>query len=156
MQDVLSEKLHPQIQSLSDAKMAKIKDMMKIRVHFYHDLNHHTYFFEQPKYDTERAAKFLKKLSQPKEVKVEILGALIDLFDEIKDDAVSSYTINDICSEYLRKNEGRGWKNEDVFFLLRYAISGNPVGAPTGEICEVIGLQQVILRCHKTIEYLNQ
>ena len=78
MQDVLSEKLHPQIQSLSDAKMAKIKDMMKIRVHFYHDLNHHTYFFEQPKmddpmrilkisfgpkYDTERAAKFLKKLS---------------------------------------------------------------------------------------------
>ena len=68
------------------------------------------------------------------------MGALIDLFDEIKDDAVSSYTINDICSKYLRENEGRGWKNEDVFFLLRYAISGNPVGAPTGEICEVIGL----------------
>lgn len=63
MQDVLSEKFHAQIQSLSDSKMAKIKDMMKIRVHFYHDLNNHTYFFEQPQYDTERAAKFLKKLS---------------------------------------------------------------------------------------------
>jgi transketolase len=30
-------------------------------------------------------------------------------------------------------------KNEDVFFLFRYAMTGNPVGAPIGEISEVIG-----------------
>ena len=83
------------------------------------------------------------------------MADLIKLFDELKDDGVKSETINSICTEYLHQNQGRGWKNEDVFFLLRYAISGNPVGAPTGEICEVIGLEQVILRCHKTIEYLN-
>jgi len=23
-------------------------DMMKIRIHFYHDMNNHTYFFEKP------------------------------------------------------------------------------------------------------------
>ena len=84
------------------------------------------------------------------------MGELLKLFDGIKEDGVSCETINEICTAYLQENEGRGWKNEDVFFLLRYAISGNPVGAPTGEICEVIGLEQVIQRCHKTIEYLNQ
>jgi len=57
---------------------------------------------------------------------------------------------------YLYENRDRGWKNEDVFFLLRYAISGNPVGAPTGEIGAVIGLQQMILRCGNAIDYLQK
>ena len=55
---------------------------------------------------------------------------------------------------YLFENQDRNWKNEDVFFLLRYAISGNPVDAPTGDIGEVIGLNQIIKRCQNTIEYL--
>lgn len=33
----------------------------------------------------------------------------------------------------------KGLKNEDVFFLFRYAMTGNPVGAPIGEISDVIG-----------------
>jgi len=33
-----------------------------------------------------------------------------------------------------------------VFFLVRYAITGNPVGAPIGEIGEVIGKEQVLAR----------
>jgi glutamyl/glutaminyl-tRNA synthetase len=37
-------------------------------------------------------------------------------------------------------------KNEDVFFLFRYAMTGNPVGAPIGDISEVIGKQQVLER----------
>ena len=52
---------------------------------------------------------------------------------------VTSDEINKICSMYLYENRDRGFKNEDVFFLLRFAVTGNPVGAPTGEICEVIG-----------------
>jgi hypothetical protein len=67
---------------------------------------------------------------------------------------ISNDTINKICSMYLFENSDRGWENQDVFFLLRYAISGNPVGAPTGEIGEVIGLKQMIQRCDKTISYL--
>lgn len=37
-------------------------------------------------------------------------------------------------------------KNEDVFFLFRYAMTGNPVGAPIGDISEVIGKEQVMIR----------
>jgi hypothetical protein len=41
---------------------------------------------------------------------------------------------------YLYENaKKKNLKNEDVFFLLRFAITGNPVGAPIGEICEIIG-----------------
>ena len=56
---------------------------------------------------------------------------------------------------YLFENKDRGWKNEDVFFLLRYALTGNPVGAPTGEIGEVIGMKAILQRCQNSIEYFN-
>ena len=57
---------------------------------------------------------------------------------------------------YLFENQDRKLKNEDVFFLLRFAITGNPVGASTGEICEVIGLSEVVSRCHNAIDYLKK
>ena len=60
-------------------------DMMKIRIHFYSDLNLHTYFFEQPRYDSEIGLKFLKKLKQPNDVKCEILADLITLFEKHDD-----------------------------------------------------------------------
>ncbi len=46
---------------------------------------------------------------------------------------------NKICSMYLYENQDKAYKNEDVFFLLRFAVSGNTVGPAVGEICEIIG-----------------
>ena len=43
--------------------MLLIMDTMKKRIHFYKDLNNHTYFFEEPVYNNPQAEKFLKKLS---------------------------------------------------------------------------------------------
>lgn len=39
-----------------------------------------------------------------------------------------------------------GLKNEDVFFLLRFVVTGNHVGAPIGDICEIIGLKETLKR----------
>jgi glutamyl/glutaminyl-tRNA synthetase len=135
-------------------------DMMKIRIHFYGDLLNHTYFFEEPTYDTPRAQKFLRKLSnQPNETKCEILNDLITILKsgrvDANNDIVSADEINKICSMYLYENKDRQFKNEDVFFLLRFAITGNPVGAPTGEICEVIGFKQILSRCRIAVDYLK-
>ena len=47
--------------------------------------------------------------------------------------------VNKDCSMYLYENQSKNYKNEDIFYLLRYAVSGNPVGAPVGDICEIIG-----------------
>jgi len=49
--------------------------------------------------------------------------------------------MNRVCSEYLFKE--KIYNNEDVFYLIRFALSGNPVGAPMADIAEVIGKQQV-------------
>jgi hypothetical protein len=48
--------------------------------------------------------------------------------------------MNKSCSEYLF--EKKTLNNEDVFYLLRFALTGNPVGAPIGEIAEVIGKKE--------------
>ena len=68
---------------------------------------------------------------------------------------IAKEQINRICSLYLFENKDKKLKNEDVFFLLRWAVSGNPVGAPTGEICEVIGLAEVLDRCQNALQFLK-
>ena len=54
----------------------------------------------------------------------------------------------------MKDNKGK-FKNEDVFFLLRYVITGNPVGAPVGEICDIIGRDTVIKRLKAAHEHIS-
>jgi len=44
-------------------------DLMKIRIHFYKDMQNHTYFFTEPDYEGEISEKMVKKLKQPHETK---------------------------------------------------------------------------------------
>jgi hypothetical protein len=57
--------------------MTMIMDMMKTRIHFYHELLTHTYFFEEPTYQGAASAKFLRNLKRPNKEKIEILNDLI-------------------------------------------------------------------------------
>ena len=74
--ETIDSSLHSKVRQTSDAKLIKIMDMMKPRIHYFKDLKNHTYFFEQPSYTDARSIKFFKKLSQPNEVKIEILEDL--------------------------------------------------------------------------------
>jgi len=68
---------------------------------------------------------------------------------EISKENFEADALNKACSIYLYEQNRRpdfNYKSEDVFFLFRYAMTGNPVGAPIGEISEVIGKEQVIKR----------
>lgn len=56
---------------------------------------------------------------------------------------------------YLFENKAQGYKNEDVFNLLRFAISANPVGAPVGDICDIIGKKTVIKRIDNALENIK-
>jgi len=51
--------------------------------------------------------------------------------------------------------EEKGIKNEDVFFLLRFAITGNPVGAPVGDICEIIGAEAAKRRIKNAEQFIT-
>ena len=57
--------------------------------------------------------------------------------------------MNKTCSEYL--HEMKTFNNEDVFYLIRYALTGNPVGAPIGEIAEVISRKEVQRRVEQAV-----
>lgn len=58
----LPEDVHEQIKKLSDEKMGKIMDLMKVRIHFFRDMAQHQYFFVKPVYESEIAEKFFTKL----------------------------------------------------------------------------------------------
>ena len=56
---------------------------------------------------------------------------------------------NVLISSLTREVEGkkRGYKpsaDEDIFYLFRFAMTGNPVGAPIGDISEVITRKAVV------------
>lgn len=115
-------------------------ELMKIRIHFFKDMKNHTYFFTDPIYDSAVAEKFMSKLKQPDLVKRSILTDLSMIIAQIPQAEFQASEISKSCTKYLKENaSGLGFKNEDVFFLLRFAITGNPVGAPVGDICEIIG-----------------
>lgn len=59
---VLPKRFHSKIRGMSDSKMLKVMNMMKSRINFYEDISNHTYFFEEPEYDSAGALKSLKKL----------------------------------------------------------------------------------------------
>ena len=64
------------------------------------------------------------------------------------DKEFSPDVLNKECSKYLfeQSKTGNALKSEDVFFLVRFALTGNPVGAPIGEISEVIGRKATLER----------
>ena len=63
--------------------------------------------------------------------------------------------LNKECSIYLYENKDKGYKNEDVFGLIRFSITGNPVGAPVGDILEIIGKEQTMQRLDNAIEFFS-
>lgn len=69
---------------------------------------------------------------------------------------VNADIVSKTCSLYLYENRDRGYKNEDVFFLLRFALSGNPVGGPTGQIADVLGIEELLSRIELCLEHLRK
>lgn len=45
--------------------------------------------------------------------------------------------------------------NEDVFSLIRFAIASNPVGAPIGDISEIIGQEALLKRIDNAIYFIE-
>jgi hypothetical protein len=58
---------------------------------------------------------------------------------KIDESRFNADTVNKECSLYLYEQRDHNYKNDDVFSLLRFSITGNPVGAPVGDIVEIIG-----------------
>ena len=133
-------------------------DMMIPRIQFYHELANHPYFFEAPDYSTGFSPKFKKWVMTSKERVNKTLTDLAEWLNTIDKSDFKWTPFNKICSEYLAEQNQAGaeMKSEEVFFLLWYAITGNPVGAPVGEVIEVVGKTQTIERIESAWDHLNE
>jgi len=61
--------------------------------------------------------------------------------------------MNKACSVYIyeKNTSGETIKNEEVFSLLRYVVTGNPVGPPVGEVLDVLGKKIFMSRIENAI-----
>lgn len=130
----IPERLHEQVRKYEYKSLAKIMDQMIPRIHFYSDLANHLYYFEKPDFNSEIAKKFEKKVLGDKKQALEILNGLYSDLEKL-DDKFKKEDVHKVCSMYLYNQSQAGihLKNQDVYFLLRYVITGNYVGCPIGE-----------------------
>ena len=132
----MPESLHQAIRQTPEATMVKIMDMMKVRLRYYHEIKNHIYLFGPPDYSTELGVKFQSKIKRSADVNRRILTDVHSKLRALKPENFSAAEMNSICNEYQREN---GFSTEDVFYLIRFALSGNPVGAAMADIAEVVG-----------------
>jgi hypothetical protein len=143
----MPKELMAKVRKTPDDKMLKILDLMAVRMRYMKDIKNHMYFWECPDYQTDLGKNFLSKLKQSELTNKKILSDLAEAIEKVPSRDFDAGALNKICSVYLyEQNTKHGLilKNEDVFFLFRYAMTGNPVGAPIGDISEVIGKDQVL------------
>ena len=62
--------------------------------------------------------------------------------------------VNKTLSIYLYNNRTT-LVNDDVFFLMRLVITANNVGAPVGNIMEIIGKKESLRRIEEAIEWMK-
>jgi len=56
--ELMDPEFHSAINQMSDDKMLKVMDMMKVRLRFPRDIRNHGYLFHAPNYDSELGLKF--------------------------------------------------------------------------------------------------
>ena len=115
------------------------------------------YFFTNPDFDSKIAQKFRNKVLNDPQKALQTLNDLYKEFNNIEESEWNKDNVNKLWSQYLydQNQNGNFLKNQDVFFLLRYAVTGNYVGAPIGDVCYIVGKIQTLDRMQDLIFELN-
>lgn len=87
------------------------------------------------------------KSFKDKQKTLTILTELQGIIDtEFTDSSFNADKVNKRCSVYLFENKDKNYKNEDIFALLRFVVTGDTVGPPIADVMEVVGRKQVLKR----------
>lgn len=71
--DQMPSQLHKAISDMSDAKITKVMNTMKIRLRYLSDIKNHGYLWSEPDYSTELGLKFQKKIKRSAKTNLQIL-----------------------------------------------------------------------------------
>ena len=137
--------LKTQIEETSPEKIKAMIPFVIDRIQIYGEVAEFNYLFELPDYKSEKSLKSLNKVKAGSDQNKKILYDLYQRFDKITEKEFETNNISKICGEYLYENKGV-LKNEDVYHLLRYILSGIHSGGPVGKIMEILGKEEVLKR----------
>eukprot|EP01017_Pseudomicrothorax_dubius_P043082 TRINITY_DN7117_c0_g1_i4.p1 TRINITY_DN7117_c0_g1~~TRINITY_DN7117_c0_g1_i4.p1 ORF type:complete len:314 (-),score=98.37 TRINITY_DN7117_c0_g1_i4:29-970(-) len=129
-----------EIESSGDRKISKILLAVRGRLKSFNDLKGFKFFFAAPdSFDLQALEKM--DLQKKKNVAKDIL----ELWKETPFADFNGTNIHKMLSEYIFAKKD-SVKNEEVFHLVRLALTGKTSGVSVGDICDVIGKKEAVSR----------
>lgn len=137
--------LKTQIDATSDETIKEMMPMILDRIRIYDELKAFNFLFELPNYQDEKSLKSKNKVMADHEKANKILSDCIDMLTKTSPANFNQAHIAKIFSEYLYKNKDKV-VNEDLYHLLRYALTGLHAGGPVIKIMEILGQEETLKR----------
>ena len=123
----------------SDSELLKVMSLLTPHLALKDDCHQFRYLFEEP---DEYPLPTVQRYRRAKKQNVHILAAVTKKLS--KKSALQAADFNKAVSEFLY--EERKLNNEDVYTLLRFALTGRLQSPPVGEIAEILGHKEVLAR----------
>ena len=144
--------LKTELHNSNNEILIKIILFIKERIKLYEELSKFKFFFKNPDYKSESLIKNKVKIMKDEEKSKKLIKDIINLFEEklnkIDFDIVN---IAKVCGEFLFQN--KIYTNEEFYGMLRLILSGNSVGGPVTQICEILGKKETLRRLNLCSKY---
>ena len=145
--------LEEKIKEVPDSYIKKIGNKLMKYISSYEELKNVDFLFDTPVFRKDKIDNYLKTYGIKKEFIGQTIQNFLKIMEAQKSD-IDSLEINKKCSEYLYKNRKILGQN-DVFRLLKFALSGTETPLLFSEVCEILGKEDIINRLKKIEESIK-
>lgn len=137
--------LKPQIEATPDNLIKEMMSVILDRIRIYEDLKTFNFFFELPNYQDEKSLKSKNKVMADPVKANKIITDCNEILTKLSPIDFNQAIIAKKFSEYLFQNKDTVG-NEDLYHLLRYALTGVHAGGPVIKIMEILGKEETLKR----------
>jgi glutamyl/glutaminyl-tRNA synthetase len=146
------EKLHiylpdckEEIDAYDDHRLKEMVKMTLERMKLYEELSAFRFLFKDPDFKSEESQKTREKVFKDAARSGKILRDVLEILKAIPEKNFQIETISKEIATYHHK-VGKELKNEDLYHLLRFVLTGSKSGATATKIMEIIGKEATIRR----------
>ena len=125
----------------SDSELLKVMTLMTPHLASRDECRQFRYLFEEP---DEYPAPTVQRYRKASKLNSRILDSISKKLQQQKSQTLTTLDFNKSVSEFLYSE--RKFKNEDVYEVLRFSLTGRLQSPPVGEIAEVLGKKEVLAR----------
>lgn len=128
-----------QLEKFSQKQWITIIKLFRNRIRSPEELESYAYLFKEPVFTTEKAQKSMNRVFKSEEKSLRVLKDMSEILEKkVPEDSFTSAKITELLGGYLSENQ-KVIKNEEVYHLLRFVLSGSHEGIPASDICELLG-----------------